>query len=35
MESKREQAVVGFVVIVVSALLIATILYLSGTLRAG
>jgi phospholipid/cholesterol/gamma-HCH transport system substrate-binding protein len=35
MEAKREQAVVGFVVIVVSALLIATILYLSGTLSSG
>jgi phospholipid/cholesterol/gamma-HCH transport system substrate-binding protein len=35
MESKREQALVGFFVIVASALLIATILYLSGSLSSG
>ena len=35
MESKREQALVGLFVIVASALLIATILYLSGGLSSG
>jgi phospholipid/cholesterol/gamma-HCH transport system substrate-binding protein len=35
MESKREQAYVGLFVIVASALLIATILYLSGSLSSG
>ncbi len=35
MESKREQAYVGLFVIVASVLLIATILYLSGTLSSG
>ena len=35
MESKREQALVGLFVIVASALLIATILYLSGSLSSG
>jgi phospholipid/cholesterol/gamma-HCH transport system substrate-binding protein len=35
MESKREQALVGLFVIVASALLIATVLYLSGSLSRG
>ncbi|MGA8145791.1 MAG: MlaD family protein [Candidatus Acidiferrales bacterium] len=35
MDSKREQALVGFFVIVASGLLIATILYLSGSLTSG
>src|SRR4029077_21247962 len=35
MESKREQAKVGLFVIVASALLIATVLYLSGSLSSG
>ncbi len=35
MESKREQALVGLFVVVASALLIATILYLSGSLSSG
>ena len=35
MESKREQAYVGLFVIVASALLIATVLYLSGSLSSG
>jgi phospholipid/cholesterol/gamma-HCH transport system substrate-binding protein len=35
MDSKREQALVGLFVIVASALLIATVLYLSGSLSGG
>jgi phospholipid/cholesterol/gamma-HCH transport system substrate-binding protein len=35
MESKREQALVGLFVVVASALLIATVLYLSGSLSSG
>src|SRR5579864_3392377 len=35
MESKREQALVGLFVVVASTLLIATILYLSGSLSSG
>ncbi|MGH9746553.1 MAG: MlaD family protein [Candidatus Acidiferrales bacterium] len=35
MESKREQASVGLFVIVASALLIATVLYLSGSMSSG
>jgi phospholipid/cholesterol/gamma-HCH transport system substrate-binding protein len=35
MESKREQALVGLFVLVASALLIATVLYLSGSLSSG